>query len=460
MDIRLDQTTQQDHLIARLRRLPFVPAMDSFFLSKGYLFLIGFLTLASNAFGLELLTYGCFIALGIYISFFGKDYLPLIPIVFSCYIAPSIENNPGNNPQSIFYPEHGGMILYTMGALFAVSIVIRLVLDPELGQRNFLTAKRKLLPGILALGCSYLLAGAFSGHYFDHGMGNLVFAILQFAAVALLYYFLCGAVKWEEAPTDFFGYTGMLMGSILLVEVLIVYLTVDPVVNGDIERNLFYTGWGNYNNMGAMLAMMIPFPFYLAATKRYSWIYNIYAALMLACVVLTFSRTSMVFAAFIYLVCTVLLCLKTPNRKSFWITNIVIFGTILVLAIVKYYNVLLSFLEILTIVRSVFSRFDGYEEGIAQFLSAPVFGAGFYATQYALEEWSSVEAFTSFFPARWHNTVIQLAASCGIAGLAAYGWHRLQTIKLLIKKPTIENIFIAASIAVLLLTTQTPRRIR
>ena len=427
--------------------------MDAFFASKWYLFLLQVLTLASNAFGLELPVYSCFIAIGIYISFFGKDYLPMIPIVFCCYIAPSIDNNPGSNPESIFYPKHGGLLLYGMAALFAASVVLRLALDPQIGRRAFLTAERKLLPGIVSLGCAYLLAGAFSGHYFDHGWGNLIFAALQFGAVALLYWFLCGAVKWKDAPRDFFGYTGILLGSILLVELFIVYQTVNPVDNGDIDRNLFYTGWGNYNNMGAMLAMMIPFAFYLGCTKRYSWIYNVFGVLLLAGVVLTFSRTSMVFAAIIYIACTVILFLKTKERRSFWITNILIFGAILVMAVVRYYNVLLSFLEIFTIVRSIFSRFEGYADGIAQFFSAPIFGAGFYATDCVLEEWSKVEAFTSFFPARWHNTVIQLAASCGIAGLAAYGWHRLQTIRLLIKKPTTENVFIALSLTALLLTS-------
>ena len=91
-----------------------------------------------------------------------------------------------------------------------------------------------------------------------------------------------------------------------------------------------------------------------------------------------------------------------------------------------------------------------YEEGVKQFLKFPVFGGTFYPTDFKPWEWSTLEAFTSFFPPRWHNTLVQLGASCGTVGLLAYGYHRYQTVKLFVKRRSRETIYIAISIAALL----------
>jgi O-antigen ligase len=64
--------------------------------------------------------------------------------------------------------------------------------------------------------------------------------------------------------------------------------------------------------------------------------------------------------------------------------------------------------------------------------------------------WSDVEEFLEVFPGRWHNTPVQLLAACGILGFLAYAFHRLQTVQMFLKRRTVENIFIAASILVLL----------
>ena len=64
-------------------------------------------------------------------------------------------------------------------------------------------------------------------------------------------------------------------------------------------------------------------------------------------------------------------------------------------------------------------------------------------------EWSQVAGFTDFFPPRWHNTWVQLLACCGLAGAAAYGFHRVQTLLLFRGKPEAEKVFIGLSLAAL-----------
>ena len=442
---------QQNPFLARLRQMPFVSAMDAFFLSPAYFLTLGLLTVLANAFALEFLTYGIFVLIAVYICLFGQDLLPVMPLVVCCYIVPSRENNPGVKPDSFFYTPGGSAAIIAMAALVVIALLIRLALDPELGRLSFFKAKRQLLPGILALGGAYLLAGAGSGHYFDHGTGNIVFAAVQFLAIGLMYCIFTATVRWNKAPEDYFGRIGLMVGFILLAEVAIMYVLGDPFAKGKLDRNTLYTGWGNYNCMGGLLTMMIPFPFQMALTKKHGWLYCLVGTAFLGGVILSCSRTSIVIAVFIYAVSLLYLLLKSEHRKTYLTIILSLFTVLAAYLLIFQFDLVVSYLKIFTIVRSIFSRTDGFVAGIQQFLDYPILGGGFYPVEYPLEEWSKVETFTSFFPGLWHNTIIQMLASCGIVGLAAYSFHRIQTINLIRRKHTVANMCIAFSGAAMLL---------
>jgi hypothetical protein len=89
--------------------------------------------------------------------------------------------------------------------------------------------------------------------------------------------------------------------------------------------------------------------------------------------------------------------------------------------------------------------------GMKQFRQYPIFGGTFFPQgEYVPRDWAELEAFSSFFPPRWHNTLVQIAASCGIVGLAAYVIHRIQTVRLFLRHRNTENLFIAIYIVALL----------
>lgn len=451
MDHRLEPNPHNGPL-DRLRSAPFVPMMDEFFLSKKYFMLICLLTTLGNMLALEIPVYTVFIAIGVYVCLFGKDLLPIVPLVICCYITPSRNNNPGNNPQSMFYGT-GGKIIILLAAIFVCALLVRLALDPKMGRAAFFKAKRSLLPGILALGGAYLLAGAFSGHYFDHGMANTVFAAVQFLAVGLLYYIFAAGIRWEEVPRFYFASTAINIGFIVLNQIIWLYIIANPFASGQLDRNVLYTGWGNYNCMGALLAMMIPFPFLGASVKRNGCPYMLFGTMFLGGVLLSCSRTAILIAVFTYAISMLALFIRSENRWTCLIMNVGLFAAVVVYMLIFHYEIVVEYLTIFTIKRSIISRTDGFMAGIEQFLSYPIFGGGFFPVDYPLEEWSTVESFTSFFPGLFHNTVIQIAASCGIVGLVCYGYHRYQTIRLVVKKPNDQNIFIGISLAAMLLAS-------
>ena len=95
----------------------------------------------------------------------------------------------------------------------------------------------------------------------------------------------------------------------------------------------------------------------------------------------------------------------------------------------------------------------GFAAGWKQFLKNPVFGGTFYPNEYRLYTWATSESFVSFFPPRWHNTIVQMLASCGIVGIAAYCFHRIQTLRLFLHRFSGKKMFAMVSMLTLLATS-------
>ena len=428
-----------------------VASFDRWLRSPWYVLTLAVLTVISNLLGLDLVIYSLFMGLGIYVSLLGSDLLPLMPVMILCYVAPSRENNPGRYPQSVFYPQNGGIYLGILLALFAACLVWRLAKDPELGGRKFLKAERKLLPSMLFLGASYLLSGIGMAGYFSILGQNLVFAIIQCFAVMGLYWLFTGAVRWDRTPRGYLAWTGLAVGFIVLVQLLENYLSGRIFEDGTINRELIATGWGMHNNVGCMMAMMMPFAFYLAAKSKRGWLFNLLGTVLFLGVVLSCSRGSMLMAGLAYGLCAFLL-LKNPesrrqNLKVYLLALAAVTVGVVVLA-PKLLNVFRLFISQLG---NVSQRDNLLYYGICQFLSEPVFGGSFFPQgSYVPWDWANLEAFSSFFPPRWHNTLVQMLASCGTVGITAYLIHRGQTVKLFWKRRSTEHTFLALSLGVLL----------
>jgi O-antigen ligase len=197
----------------------------------------------------------------------------------------------------------------------------------------------------------------------------------------------------------------------------------------------------------------------LACKKKHSYIHLIVATLLLIGLFLSCSRGSIVGGVLIYIVCFIVTFIKAENKKCFRISSGALVGVALIFLIVFNQAILELFSKVPSIIKDTqdnslafndSSRFKIYEYGLQTFLQNPIFGQSFYPYHYVPYGFSTVESFSSFFPPRWHNTIIQILASCGIVGMIAYAYHRYQTIKLFVKKPTKEKSYIAFSIIALL----------
>jgi hypothetical protein len=406
--------------------------------------------------GLELVYYTLVIALGLYVITLSKDLLPIMPMIMLCYIVPSVKNNPGRHGDSIFSFSNGGAYILVLASVVVVFLIWRLISDKEMG-RAFLTHKRSLVSGMLFLGVGYLLSGIGSYRYLDVFGRNLLFAFLQFISIALLYFLFTATVDWSNVPKDYLAWMGLGIGFTVLPQLLMAYLSGQAFMEGTgtMDRELIYTGWGMHNNIGGLMVMMIPFAYYLAYTKKHSWVYNLLGTMLLGGVMLSCSRTAMAVGAGIYLVCAVILLKNKRTRKeNLWVYCI---GALAVLGFVAvFFEKLMEIFSLFFEEIGLVSKRDVLlENGLKKFGNDPIFGGSFFFKgtpgEFVPWDFSEQATFSSFFPPRWHNTLVQIAASCGVVGLVGYGFHRFQTFRMLWKNRSTENLFIALYLAVLLL---------
>lgn len=435
------------------RTTPVCEWMNHFLYSPVYLIYMGMLTLFCNVMGWEEYTYPFLLLTGVYVCLFSRDLLPIFPIFACGYISPSLSNNPGLENDSIFSPNSwAGIMLWSLLVLLAVSLIYRLVTDPVFGGKKFLQKKRALLPGMLILAITYAISGVTSGQWSEYGPRNLLFSFIQLVAVAGLYYLLSGAVDWERAPKEYLPWTGICVGYILVAEMLNIYATKEVIANGSISRELITTGWGHYNSIGAMLAVIIPLPFLLTG-KRYGIFAYLSAMLFYVILLFTCSRGSIFVGTVIFIASYVLSLIHSRNaRRQIWAHGLLLI--LIALGIYVFWDKLLLLFEDLKQAgfRSP-ERINIYKEGLKQFRKFPVFGGSFYPVDYWPYAWATADTFSTLFPPRWHNTVVQLLATGGVVCLAGYLFHRFQTLKLFLKNCTTEKLIAGMSVAALLMAS-------
>ncbi len=441
----MNDTAQKRYI---LPCLPFFSWINAFIHSKWFVFCLAVFSVISNVLGLDFYYYFTIACLAIYISIFGKDYLPYIPMMIFCYIVPSIKNNPSKSENSIFLLNNGGLTLIIMGGAVAFFFLIRLIFDREIGFKSMVKTKYRLLGGMVFLGISYAISGLGSAMLEGFEIKNLIFAGVQFAAMVVPYFILCFGVKWNKVVKDYLAFCLLAFGIIVGLEILYAYYANGVINNGRPNNGLIFSGWGVNTNMGAMVALSMPFAFYYICKDKNVIISNLIVIFLFFTNVMSLSRNSILIGVLMYLVCEIIVLCKSQKI----ITKLITALSILILIVDFYlfnnyiFNTLgFSFANGFT----SSTRIELYEHAIETFYSFPLFGGGFYGINSGLSP--DEVGWNAFFPRMWHNTPLQIMATGGLICLIAYIVHRIQTIKLIIKKRNIENGFIALSIISLLL---------
>jgi len=417
----------------------------NFMTGPAYLAVMAALTAISFALNAEVVLFTVFALIAVFTVFYAPDLMPLMPLLIMGYVATSPENNPGRNTNSVYSGISGIYVI-----CLAVVIVGCLVYYVVRERKRMFRKNGMLLKSLLLLTAAYMISGIGFPGYFEIAWKNIPYGLIQGVALLLPYWLFTGGVDWDRHRKDHFAWMGFLLGCLLVFEVLWIYLSRGVISDGIVDRDKIYTGWGMYNNLGGMLAMMIPLAFWLSVYRKQVWFGYITGLVLLAGVMATCSRNSMIFGTLCYLVC----CLLQPKGKHSYLQWWILLGLMaaLGLVLILFREPLFYSLNQMLDSTNMQSRISIYGQGLGEFIKNPILGSSFYPAEGLSYSWAQT-GITEIMPARWHNTVIQLLSSTGLVGLAAYGYHRYQTFRLLRGRRTPLDMLVILSLLMLLLSS-------
>ncbi|MDE7265013.1 MAG: O-antigen ligase family protein [Clostridia bacterium] len=398
--------------------------------------------------GMDLVNMYIMTALGVSMLIVLDDLTPLICQLPFLYVMVSRTNSPSYTV--------GGSDYYFQTAVTVQCIILAvLFIGAMLYRIVMLGVKRKFKPtpvffGLCALSVTFLLNGVISKEYdpmnFAYGLA------MAFFFLGIFVLFKDNINIGKNTFTDI-AITFMAFSIVLITELTVAYLTSESLrTNGTIDRSELMYGWGVHNSMGMLLVLCIPSATYLAGKYRYGFVLTLYSLVLVIAAFLSMSRQAMIGGVITYIICAIILLVKGKNR----IANTLIIGFALICAIIVIglkQDTIFSYFKKLFANVVVNGELNGsgrwkiWKLGIENFLSAPVFGAGFFVDIPQAAEMVGL----GFIPLMYLDTFIQMLAACGILGLAAYLVHRVQTVICYFKNVTVDRTFIAITVLSMLI---------
>ena len=373
-----------------------------------------------------------------------KDMTPVFALFLFMNIIISLQNSPSKLGNQSNYFVEPVIYIQIIVAISACIVVLLARLGYNIYSKTFRPSP--MFFGICVLSITFLFNGAFAPEYTPL---NIVYGLFLAAIYIGLFMLVSCNVPATKKTFESVAYYCCVFSVVLVIELTVAYATYDGlIVNGMVDRSKLFFGWGMYNTIGMLLCICIPGWFYLAITKKYGFLFTIGGFLNAAIIYFTFSRQSMLGAAIITVACVIWLLICVNAKERFKHLLIVVFVAAAVVVVVSLnFELIMSYLNpMIENIENGGNRIRLWQRAIEDFLKAPVFGVGFYY----LKDLDAGFVGLDIIPLMYHNTVLQMLGACGIVGLIAYAFHRLQTIISCFKNITVGRIYVAITLGGLL----------
>ena len=367
---------------------------------------------------------------------------PFIVVLLTYIYQLSIEHCPSMPAHSDYYFTGARfVIIVLMFVLVGVALVFFFIKNRIFGK-DTLKSLPILIPSAV-LASAFLLNGAFGGAWSGASLAYGVMQLIGFFAVFYIFYL---GFKNEDGKEllDYFVYVSALVALVLVIETVYVYISGGVIVDGSAVKDKIVYGWGIWNTAGQAMTVTIPVLFYGVMRGRRPWFYFAVATVTLVAVLMTLSRSSLIFSCLGFLVGCILCCFFGERKRAFRIIVPAGAGGVLLLAFVLRDKILSLLSDLVNRGFSDNGRYELWSYAVDSFLEAPVFGKGFFGLV------TDTFVAADFLPPMIHNTPLQLLAAMGAVGLVAYIYYRAETVRLFIKNPTLGKSMIAISLITLL----------
>lgn len=434
MLVRVFKNLKENKIVNAIRR-----SIDSIYMMIAIILLAAI----SNVFALEIPVYYIYTLIIVLTVLFCDDLLAIFPMPCCGYMTFARSNNPLSKEATSSFLNHQNMIhMLIIGTIISVFLITRIIFDIVKNKER--RQMPKLLYGFIAIGIAYLLGGIFSEGY---GLDTVIFGLIQILSLSFTYIIFYYTIDWKRVSKNYFPILFILIGCLMVVEIFNMLIEAGLFnTEGAFNRGNLFTGWGVYNNVACISLFTIPAPFYFAITKKNGWMYSLIGTVFLIFTILTQSRNGMLMGAIIYCICALvtLFATKGKERIKHLITYLVLFILLIVFLLIFKEIIENVFASIYKVGTDDSGRIDIYKNGLEQFKESFVFGKGFYECD--AFRWGVKYESGDFLPPRYHNTYVQILASCGIVGMVAYLYHRYQTIKLIYNNMNAGNAIISITI--------------
>lgn len=394
-------------------------------------------TCLSNLFSLEIPMLYTFMLVVILASLFGDDMISCVPIFFCSYISFSRKNNPGSYEGGSIFRTSEGLIHMAITCSFVfIFLLIRLIYELKHNKNQYKSPKLTL--GFIFIAIAFIFGGIFTKYF---SLNSVFVGFIQAVSWITVYFYFYYTVDFKNRSKDYCFKLLLGLGIVLSIEMLEMLSYAKFWSHPEaFDRSKLYTGWGHNNNVGGMLAVTIAVPFYyIYNSKKNNWIWLIIANLLGIVIILSQSRASILTALVIYIMCSIIIFIKIKGKEKgkLFLTQILSIVVLLNIYILNATTINQQFGSLINAGFNPHGRLEIYKTGLKQFIESPIIGNSFIACD--TFQWGKPPA---FWPARYHDTYVQLLASTGIIGMLSYIFHRYQTIKVLKNNFNLESAFL------------------
>lgn len=417
-------------------------ALSSFINGYIYPIFIATIVLLGHTFSVEILSFYLIVfssIIGVFVCNHDLKFLiaPVLMIVFC------VSEKSSNLGAGKLFHDSSLIQIFIIASLFAISLIIYFIVNRHLLNFSGITKSPMFYAfGFLAIGIS--LNGLFVKE--ASSFSNFLYTLAVIGSLFGIFIAFYISVKFDENFKKYLIFVLYVASLVVLIEFFTLFLNGQvKYADGKIIKESVITGWGIWNNIGCMLTMLLPIHFYLAAfSKKWGVMFFLSGVISYLAIIFSLSRASLLVSTLLIALCIIFCCFFGENKlinKILTLLLLILAISFIILSWEKISNVLNDYL-----VRgfSDNGRFEIYAKGLFKFLEFPIFGTGFFS--YATHQ-------SGWLPFGYHNTIIQMLASCGIIGTVAYIYHRYKTILLCYQKRSARNFPLYLSLLGLLLTS-------
>lgn len=432
-------------MLAQVRNNAIISKINGFFDGRLYPVAVAVFVFIVHCLGLDAAGFLTLSAAIAFVNVFGKDTRPMMTTALFIVMCVSMQNTPGYGygSESDYYSRPSTVAIIAVCAVLILgSAIFRIIAD---GKVKELFRRRALSIGVLAFVAAIALGGAFTEYY---RVGNLLVALTMFGGMLFAYAFWSVTTERRDDNFVYLSRVCVLVALEAIAQIAFLYAVkfdFGDSLNGSWKGELV-VGWSVSNSIGELIGFMLPFSFYLMYKQKGGfWYFFVVIASMIA-IYFTLSRCALLFSLPLLVIGSVVNCAGGANKKQ---TRILVFVTLAALCVAiialtesgTAYKLMQFFLETKLNDRG---RFEIWSEMFGYFKEFPLLGTGF--SRYMLA-YGKITPFHGMA----HNTIVQVISSTGVVGTLAYAFHRYETVKLFVKKPSVDKCFMGAAVLAFLL---------